>query len=56
MLAAAHLTAGVLGDDYLLELNTVRYVAEAVAKLLAAADEVTRNPTDKRKRLRCAPQ
>lgn len=50
MLAAAHSTAGALGgDDYL--LDTARAVAEAVAKLLAAADDVTRNPTDKQKRL-----
>jgi talin len=49
MLAAAHSTAGALGgDDYL--LDTARAVAEAVAKLLSAADDVTRNPTDKDKR------
>ncbi len=50
MLAAAHSTAGALGgDDYL--LDTARAVAAAVTKLLAAADAVTQNPTDKQSRL-----
>ena len=49
MLAAAHSLAGAMGgDDYLLE--QARLVADAVSKLLAAADDVTRNPHDKDKR------
>ena len=49
MLAAAHSTAGAMGgDDHL--LATARSVADAVAKLLAAADDVQNSPHDQDKR------